>query len=115
MRIAPVAMLAAFLAGATFVTAEAAELRLDADQLDRVSAGMTMSRGITLQQIPALIDAYGYGDAFGNVAFGSGLGEFSGSVGTVRSIGRGLGGRFGGAFAGIGLPLGMPLGMPMTR
>lgn len=111
MRIAPVAMLAAFLAGATFVTAEADELRLDADQLDRVSAGMTMSRGITLQQIPALIDAYGYGDAFSNVEFGSTLGDLGGSIGTVRGIGRGLGGRFGGAFAGIGLPL----GMSMTR
>jgi len=97
MRIVRTAMFAALLAGATTASA-AAETRLDAEQLDRVSAGFSIPASPLLQQLPAIFQAYGITEGLQAANVGGVVGQIGGGIGS-------LGGIFGR----------LPLGMPMMR
>lgn len=95
MKLAQVTVLATLLATAA-VSVQAAEIRLGDAELDTVSAGIRMPHSPLLQQLPAILDAYGYGDAFRSLNVGPVMGQL---------------GRLSSLFLGRGMPIGgMPIG-----
>jgi hypothetical protein len=92
MRLAQVTVLATLLATAG-LSAQAAELRLDDGALDSVSAGLRLPHSPLLQQLPAIMEANGFGQALRTANLGPVLGQL---------------GVLGGLLGGLRLPIGFP-------
>lgn len=80
MRFAQVTVLATLLATSA-LSAQAAELHLDDDALDSVSAGLRMPYSPLLQQLPAIMEANGFGQALRTANLGPMLGQLSSLAG----------------------------------